>query len=199
MDVGRLKISKDFGQLSKNDIKIVNVVATASYAQRIDLDVIKRLFGDDVQWNPEVFPGLVFRIEKPRTATLIFASGKMVCTGATSERGARKAVEKVVHRLKGKGFIILGKPRFEIQNIVASADLKGRIDLERAAFELEHVVYEPDQFPGLIYSMEEPNVVILIFTAGKLVITGARCEEMVYEGVSKLQRRLEESDLINCE
>lgn len=194
--MGRLKISKDSGQLNKNDIKIVNVVATASYAQRIDLDVIKRLFGDDVQWNPEVFPGLVFRLKRPRTATLIFASGKMVCTGATSERVAQKAVEKVVHSLKGKGFIILGKPRFKIQNIVASADLKGRIDLERVAFELEHVVYEPDQFPGLIYSMEEPNVVILIFMAGKLVITGARCEEMVYEAVSKLQRRLEESDLI---
>jgi transcription initiation factor TFIID TATA-box-binding protein len=149
-----------------------------------------------VEYRPEQFPGLVFRLKRPKTATLIFNSGKMVCTGAKSEKESKRAVMKVVRELKKSGIIIIGKPDLTIQNIVASANLAGLIDLERSAYTLGRTMYEPEQFPGLIYRMDEPKVVILLFASGKLVCTGAKKEEAVYEAVTKLHENLELEDLI---
>jgi transcription initiation factor TFIID TATA-box-binding protein len=139
---------------------------------------------------------LVFRLKRPKTATLIFNSGKMVCTGAKSEKESRRAVMKVVKELKKGGIIIISKPELKIQNIVASASLGGMIDLEKAAYTLGKTMYEPEQFPGLIYRMDEPKVVILLFASGKLVCTGAKKEQDVYDAVRKLHKILEDQDLI---
>ena len=182
----------------KAQIRIENVVASASLNQRIDLKAVVKSY-PGVEYRPEQFPGLVFRLKKPKTATLIFNSGKMVCTGAKSEREARGAVMKVINELKRSGIVIVGKPDLKIQNIVASANLSGIIDLEQAAFVLGKTMYEPEQFPGLIYRMDNPKVVILLFASGKLVCTGAKREEDVYIAVDKLHRRLEEEGLIYYE
>jgi transcription initiation factor TFIID TATA-box-binding protein len=179
-------------------ISIENVVASASLDQKIDLLAIMKVFRN-VEYRPKQFPGLVFRLKRPKTATLIFGSGKMVCTGAKSEKMARSAVKKVVRELKNNGIIILGKPKIVIQNIVASANLHGKIDLETAADIMENVMYEPEQFPGLIYRMGEPKVVMLLFASGKLVCTGAKHEDMVREAVEKLHEILEDYDLIYYE
>ena len=179
-------------------INIENVVASATLKQQIDLNAIVRVF-PGVEYRPEQFPGLVYRLKKPKTATLIFSSGKMVCTGAKSERQARKAVLKVVDELKRDGIGSLGKPEITIQNIVASAGLGGYIDLEKATYGLKKTMYEPEQFPGLIYRMDEPKVVILLFASGKLVCTGAKREIQVGIAVNKLQQTLEAKSLITYE
>lgn len=176
-------------------ISIENVVASATLDQRIDLLSIMKVFRN-VEYKPKQFPGLVFRLKRPKTATLIFGSGKMVCTGAKSEKQAKSAVKKVVRELKNNGIIILAKPEIMIQNIVASANLGGKIDLEMAANIMDNVMYEPEQFPGLIYRMGEPKVVMLLFASGKLVCTGAKYERMVREAVEKLHNILEEDELI---
>jgi len=176
-------------------ISIENVVASATLNQRIDLNSIVRIF-PGVEYRPEQFPGLVYRLKKPKTATLIFSSGKMVCTGAKSERLARKAIMKVVDELKKGGIVILAKPEIQIQNIVSSAGLGGRIDLEKTTYSLKRTMYEPEQFPGLIYRMDDPKVVILIFASGKLVCTGAKKEAEVPRAIAKLQAALEEKRLI---
>ncbi len=177
------------------DIRIENVVATASLDQKLDLMAIMKVFVN-VEYNPKKFPGLVFRLKRPKTTTLIFSTGKMVCTGAKSEKMARSAVKKVVRELKNNGIIILSTPKIEIQNIVATANLHGKVDLEAAADIMENVMYEPEQFPGLIYRMGDPKVVILIFASGKLVCTGAKSAEMVDVAVVKLHGILEDYDLI---
>jgi len=123
----------------------------------------------------------------------------MVCTGAKSAKESKRAVIKVVRELKKSGIIIIGKPEMKIQNIVASANLGGLIDLERSAYSLGRTMYEPEQFPGLIYRMDIPKVVILLFASGKLVCTGAKQEEAVYEAVTKLHETLELEDLIYYE
>ena len=156
--------------------------------------VVKAFAG--VEYRPEQFPGLVYRLKKPKTATLIFSSGKMVCTGAKSERQSRKAVIKVVDELKRNGIVILGKPEIQIQNIVASAGLGGNIDLEKSTYSLQRTMYEPEQFPGLIYRMDDPKVVLLLFASGKLVCTGAKKEAEVHRAIAKLQETLEEKTLI---
>jgi len=176
-------------------VKIENVVASATLNERIDLKAVVRNY-PGVEYRPEQFPGLVFRLKKPKTATLIFNSGKMVCTGAKSEKEARGAVMKVIKELKKKGIVTVSKPELKIQNIVASANLSGMIDLERSTFTLGKTMYEPEQFPGLIYRMDDPKVVILLFASGKLVCTGAKKETDVYTAVEKLHERLEEEELI---
>lgn len=182
----------------KASLSIENVVASATLKQDINLNSVVKAF-PHVEYRPEQFPGLVFRLKKPKTATLIFGSGKMVCTGAKSERQAKSAVRKVVRELKNNGIVILRRPTIEIQNIVASASLGGRIDLEKAVYHLGRTMYEPEQFPGLIYRMDEPRAVILIFASGKIVCTGAKREEEVYESVNKLHDQLEREELIYYE
>jgi transcription initiation factor TFIID TATA-box-binding protein len=177
------------------DVSVENVVATASLDQKLDLLAIMKVFVN-VEYRPKKFPGLVFRLKRPKTATLIFSTGKMVCTGAKSEKLARTAIRKVVRELKNNGIIILGKPEIVIQNIVATANLHGKVDLEAAADIMENVMYEPEQFPGLIYRMGDPKVVILIFASGKLVCTGAKSAEMVDVAVVKLHGILEDYDLV---
>ena len=179
----------------KPEISIQNIVASVSLNQRIDLQQIVEKF-PQTEYNPSVFPGLVFRLKKPKTATLIFGTGKMVCTGAKSEKESRKAVEKVVRDLRRRGIKILEKPVVNIQNIVASAVLGGEIDLENLVYKLNRVMYEPEQFPGAVFRMDEPKVVFLVFSAGKLVCVGAKKEEQVYVAVDKIQKLLEEKELI---
>jgi transcription initiation factor TFIID TATA-box-binding protein len=180
---------------TKATIRIENVVASATLKQRVDLNAVVKGY-PGVEYRPEQFPGLVFRLKRPKTATLIFNSGKMVCTGAKSEKEARRAVMRVIKELKKSGIIIISKPELKIQNIVASASLGGMIDLEKAAYSLEKTMYEPEQFPGLIYRMPVPKVVILLFASGKLVCTGAKREGDVYEAVGKLHQELEDKELI---
>lgn len=179
----------------KPSIKIQNIVASAALNQRISLKAIVEKF-PHAEYSPKVFPGLVFRLKKPKTATLIFETGKMVCTGAKSEKEAIQAVNKVTKELKNHGIKIVNKPEIKIQNIVASAELNGEIDLENVVYKLKRVMYEPEQFPGAVFRMDEPKVVFLIFSAGKLVCVGAKKEQDVYDAVNKLQVILEENGLI---
>ena len=175
-------------------VRVENVVASVNLNQRVDLEDVVKAF-PSVKYQPETFPGVVFRLKRPKTATLIFRSGRMVCTGAKSERGAVRAVLKVVEELKKAGIIIAGKPDMNVQNIVATANLNGNIDLEISAHKLR-AMYEPERFPGMIYRMEEPKVTILIFSTGKLVCAGAKKESEVRAAVGKLHQRLEDEGLI---
>jgi len=182
-------------------IKIENVVASASLEHGIDLQAVVETF-PVVEYRPKVFPGLVFRTKKPRTANLIFRTGKMVCTGAKSEKEAIRAIKKIVGKLKKKSIIIHGKVHIKIQNIVASIILDGQVDLEsfyEAGGKIGlggRIMYEPEQFPGLIYRMENPKAVILVFASGKLVCTGTKKEEEVYQAVMKLRQKLNENNAI---
>ena len=180
---------------TKAIISIENVVASASINQTVDLNLITKNFVT-VEYHPDQFPGLVFRLRNPKTATLIFSSGKMVCTGAKSEEQARKAVEEVVRQLKKGKIPIKNEAVVEIQNIVASASLGGKVHLEEAARILPKSMYEPEQFPGLIHRMPDPKTVILLFASGKLVCTGAKKESEVYRAVNNLHVTLEEKNLM---
>ena len=151
----------------------------------------------NVEYNPKRFPGLVFRLKQPKTTTLIFGSGKMICTGAKSEKQAQSAIKKVVRLLKKGGVILLSKPMIDIVNVVATIDFGERIDLKKADHILENAMYEPEQFPGLIYRIQEPRVVFLIFASGKVVCTGAKREGHVYEAEEKLYKMLKEKNLFH--
>ena len=144
----------------------------------------------------------MFRLKRPKTCLLLFRTGRMVCVGANSEKEARRAVAIGARELKKAGIIITGKPEVRIENIVASGSLGRRIDLEELCKRASvggNLMYEPEQFPGAIYRMKSPHIVLLLFSSCEIVIVGAKKEEEVYEGAKKLQRELEELGVIYTE
>jgi len=176
-------------------IEIVNVVASATIDQKLDLYDIQKKF-PAVEYNPELFPGAVFRLKTPKSSTLLFSTGKMVCTGSRSSKLAVTAVNAVVEQLRKGGIKIKKDAVITIQNIVSSINLGGRVHLELAARTLPRSMYEPEQFPGVIHRMLNPKTVILIFASGKLVCTGAKKESDVYRSVNNLHSLLEEKELM---
>ncbi len=172
-------------------IKIENIVATVTLDQALDLSAIARSV-PNIEYDPEEFPGLIMRLESPRLTALVFNSGKMVVTGAKSTQMLIKGFKKIIRIFVRHGIIIVGKPKIQIQNIVASANLGVEVDLEKAAYLLPNTMYEPEQFPGLIHRMDDPKVVLLIFSSGKMVITGAKSEEDVQRAVINIYNRLKE-------
>ena len=178
-------------------IKIENVVASTSLGNELDLQAIALALGG-AEYEPEQFPGLIYRLKEPKTATLLFRSGKVVCTGAKSLEHVRLAITNVAKQIEKAGIKIDKNPDIEVQNIVASSDLETEINLNAIAISLglEKVEYEPEQFPGLVYRLDEPKVVVLLFGSGKLVCTGARKPEDVERAVEKITEELTTAGLL---
>lgn len=176
----------------KFSFKIENVVATVivDIDDKMDLNKIARQY-PEVEYNPERFPGLIMRIVEPKATLLIFSTGKMVVTGLRRADEAKVVVDDAVSRIKDCG-IRIENPEIIIQNIVASGDLNAMIDLNMAAVVMEYSMYEPEVFPGLIYRMQEPKSVFLIFSTGRIVCTGAKTREIVAEAVEKLYHEVRE-------
>jgi transcription initiation factor TFIID TATA-box-binding protein len=183
---------------AKPTVQIVKVVASGSLKHGIDIKAVNKIF-PETEYKPKKFPGLIFRLERPKTSSPLFTSGKIICTGGKSEKEATRAIRKIVRMLKKQGIVIKGSPTIKIQNIVASVDLKGSINLVDLYMERGRegsAMYEPDQFPGLIYRMKEPSVVLLLFSTGKAVCTGAKKEEDVYQAAEKISQILEKHNVI---
>jgi transcription initiation factor TFIID TATA-box-binding protein len=171
----------------KADVKIENVVASTALGQKFDLGLITVAI-DNVEYEPEQFPGLVYHLDEPKAAALIFGSGKIVCTGAKSIANAKLAIERIVEKIKEAGVDITAKPEVIVQNVVATANLNAELNLDAIAIGLDNTEYEPEQFPGLVYRMKDPKVVLLLFGSGKIVCTGAKSvkdAENATENVSK--------------
>jgi len=179
------------------DIKIENVVATTSVGRDLDLKAIA-LALDNAEYEPEQFPGVVYRIKDPKTATLLFRSGKLVCTGAKSIEAVHLAINTVIKRVEEAGISVDKNPKIVVQNIVASSDLHTELNLNAIAISLglDRVEYEPEQFPGLVYRIDEPKVVALLFGSGKIVCTGAKKVEDIEKAVEKIHNELSTAGLL---
>ena len=177
------------------DYKIENVVVTVivKIEEKIDLKQIAQKYAD-VEYNPENFPGLILRIEKPRATILVFSTGKMVLTGLREASEAENVVKQVVDIIKKVG-IRISQPLITIQNVVASGDLHVNIDLNLAAVVMDSAMYEPEVFPGLIYRMKHPKTVFLIFSTGRIVCTGAKDEMAVRDAVINLNKEVRDLHL----
>ncbi|KAF2178810.1 putative RNA polymerase I and III transcription factor complex component Tbp [Zopfia rhizophila CBS 207.26] len=194
-----------------------NIVATVNLSARLDLKTIA-LHARNAEYNPKRFAAVIMRIREPKTTALVFASGKMVVTGAKSEDDSRLASRKYARIIQKLGFNAKFTD-FKIQNIVGSCDIKFPIRLEGLAsryylsqlpltfmvicadiFDLSrhHTFssYEPELFPGLIYRMMKPKIVLLIFVSGKIVLTGAKVREEIYQAFELIYPVLSVS--INC-
>ncbi len=155
------------------ETNIENMVSAITVDQKIDLKKFSRTV-KGLEYNPESFPGAVFRVKEPKLAMLIFSSGKIICTGARSKKDIEIAVERLKEKFREGKIRVRGKPKVEVQNIVASAKLDFKVNLDVLAIEAENTEYEPEQFPGLVFRLDEPKTVMLIFRSGKMIITGAK-------------------------
>ncbi|XP_046558057.1 TATA-box-binding protein-like [Haliotis rubra] len=158
--------------------QLQNIVCTVNLGTKLDLKKIA-LQARNAEYNPKRFAAVIMRIRDPRTTALIFSSGKMVCTGAKSEEQAKLAARKYARIVQKLGFPAKFLD-FKIQNMVGSCDVKFPIRLEGLVLtHSQFSSYEPELFPGLIYRMVKPRIVLLIFVSGKVVLTGAKDWEYI--------------------
>lgn len=226
-------------------LTVVNVVASTRVAEELDLpDIAIQL---NCEYEPEQFPGLVYRVVDPKLAILMFRSGRAVCTGGKNQNNIEVGIERMTKDLRDAGIETwdIKDIEIEVQNMVATyslfypedyagvarmddnntrvidtsdgiraatdeevkeedsrirgiregeplAALPRKLNLNNLTFHLpfDKVEYEPEQFPGLIYRLDYPKVVCLIFSSGKMVITGARTKSDFFEAVQFIQDEL---------
>ena len=168
--------------------KTVNIVASVRFniEQKIDLNLLTRT-NTNVTYNPETFPGLILRLQKPKSTILVFSTGKLVITGFTKEKDAKVITQKVTQIIEQSGTVITSEP--------TAGDLNLKLDVNLIAISLEHVLYEPEVFPGLIYHMKDPKVVFLLFASGKFVCVGAKFTTDVKRAIQHLQKEIQDLDL----
>ena len=168
-------------------VRIENVVATAQIAKKLDLYKVEKVL-DYAEYAPEMFPGLVYRSTEPKTTTLLFGSGQVVCTGGKNAEMAHETIHKIIKLLEREDISVIKDPKIKVQNIVATHDLKRELNLNSIAvgLGLERVEYEPEQFPGLVYRIEVPKAVMLLFQSGKIVCTGTKNLDEVNAAIDKL-------------
>jgi len=175
--------------MSKSEIKIVNIVISASLEHVIPLEKMAATLSN-TEYNPEQFPGLVMRIKEPKTSALIFSSGKIVCTGARTMEKVEESVGKIIKSLEKINVKITVKPEIKIQNVVASGTVGFDLNLNTLAMKLDNTEYEPEQFPGLVYKLPEAKATFLLFSNGKVVCTGTKSEDAVHKALDKLIENL---------
>lgn len=171
--------------MGKVKIEVQNIVLSVTY-EGVDFDLEKLTRAlDGARYDPEVFPGIAYKSENPSASFLIFASGKMNCVGAKSMRDAKLAIEKLTRKLKTVAKI-KSPPKMEVQNIVSSFDFGKEFDLETIARTFENTEYEPEVFPGLVFRLDDPKVVVLLFVSGKGVCAGAKSMRDIRKAAQKV-------------
>ncbi len=201
-------------------LTVVNVVASTRVAEELDLpDIAIQL---NCEYEPEQFPGVVYRVQDPKLAILMFRSGRAVCTGGKNEENIHEGIRRMIVDLRKAKIDTweMDDVEIEVQNMVATyalhypedydgtarmddhvlkikegaplAGLPRKLNLNNLTFHLpfDKVEYEPEQFPGLIYRLDYPKVVCLIFGSGKMVITGARHKDEILEAVQIIKDEL---------
>jgi transcription initiation factor TFIID TATA-box-binding protein len=173
-------------------LKIENIVASGVIADTIDLaEVSKKI--PSCELNTKRFPGAVYRIEKPKIASLIFSSGKVVLTGIRDKDALDDGLKLIINSLKKAGVKTFKQPKVAITNIVCSYDIGKYINLNKVVItlNLENIEYEPEQFPGLVYRIRDPKIVALLFSSGKIILTGGKNLDDIKKGLDFLEQKLE--------
>jgi transcription initiation factor TFIID TATA-box-binding protein len=173
-------------------LKIENIVASGVIADSIDLVALSNKV-KNCELNKKRFPGAVYRIEDPKIASLIFSSGKIVLTGIRNNKALTNGLATIIRSLKEAGIDTLKEPQVAITNMVCSYNLGKYINLNKIVITLnvENIEYEPEQFPGLVYRIKDPKIVVLIFSSGKIILTGGKNLKDIKKGLDVLEQKLE--------
>jgi transcription initiation factor TFIID TATA-box-binding protein len=171
----------------EDSLKIENIVASAKVTDYLDLPALASNI-KDAEYNKKRFPGVVLRMQDPKIAALVFRIRQGGPDRCKKHRQPEQGLNILGGLLREQGIDIPKKLEYKIQNIVTSADLATAINLNKIAvgFNLDKIEYEPEQFPGLVYRLDVPKVVVLLFGSGKLIITGGKEPEDAKKAVVKI-------------
>lgn len=166
--------------LAKNRLKIVNMVASADLGVEIEIDRLARE-AENVEYEPEQFPGAIIRYPNPGTTVLLFRNGRIVIVGSRSEKDIKQTIEQLVNDLNSrnvvKNRVVLdsNKVNYKIPNYVALGEMGFTIDLDALLENQDlNLEYEPEQFPGIMLWIDKYNSTALVFRNGKIILSGNR-------------------------
>jgi transcription initiation factor TFIID TATA-box-binding protein len=170
-------------------LKIQNVVSTADLRQRIDA----RKF-NQYQWGTydiELYGGRCGYIkdERMQGRVSVFLSGKMISTGAKAVSFSIKQLQHALELLVSNKLAEWVDLECKVQNIVATLDLQRTLDVKKVTSSLANYIYEPDNFPGIIYK-HNGKISCLIFASGKVVIAGVKSEDQLENIVNEITKIL---------
>lgn len=175
-------------------LRIQNVVATVRVATVLNLDELAgRIPG--AEYDKKKFPGLVLRRSSPKVVALIFTPGKIVLTGIRHPDVLPSAFSSVLDALLAAGAVLEPFDPPRVVNIVSSGSFDDGIALHRfaIAMNLEHIEYEPEVFPGLVYRTADPKAAALVFGSGAFVITGTRTEGQAPRVIAAIRHAIDQA------
>ncbi|MCK9293230.1 MAG: TATA-box-binding protein [archaeon] len=173
--------------------KIVNLVASSSLGTTLDLYNLAAAI-PDIEYEPEQFPGAIFKLKEPKVSLLLFKNGKIIISGAASENDIKAGIKKATKLISEiqKEVKVKNNFAYDIVNLVATSSLGKTVDLFQAAVTLDDIEYEPEQFPGAIIRLYSPKVTLLLFKNGKLICAGAKNENDIKKSILKVKKLLKD-------
>lgn len=171
-------------------MEIQNIVATVTLGERLDLNRVKEAF-PEAKYDKRRFPGMIYKPRHSNITFLMFGSGKLVVTGASSFSEAVEAVRRIVANFMVRGLLNEPKLSIEAQNVVASGSLGMEFkDMKKVVFKLKKATYKPERFPGMICQLDNPKVSVLLFSNGSFVIVGAKSKADIKKAVRRVKEEL---------
>jgi transcription initiation factor TFIID TATA-box-binding protein len=172
----------------RTSTRVVNVVASTRLSRPVSLQLVSRWLTGST-YNAEAFPGLIYHRKDPKCTIILFANGKMVSTGTTSERSSREALQTTLLEICAAEAKPARLGEVLTVNLVMTSDMGAPLDLARIHADAPEATYEPEQFPGLVIHFSD-NRALLLFGSGKVVCAGAKSESSARETVRDLRRWL---------
>ena len=168
-------------------MKIVNIVASGDLHQPVPFLRLPELPDTNYKYNPGIYHGAYILLSRGKAT--IYRSGKYILYGLTSLDDVSQSYQEFLTHLSPIIDPELASPP-EVRNIVGMTDFQVKIPLTRLVVALEHVEYEPEQFPGLVYRIADPKIVALLFSSGKVILTGGKNLQDVRAGLEVLEQHL---------
>ncbi|XP_014473441.1 PREDICTED: TATA box-binding protein-like protein 1 [Dinoponera quadriceps] len=151
------------------DIVINNVVCSFSVRCHLNLREIA-LKGSNVEYRRE--NGMItMKLRRPYTTASIWSSGKVTCTGATSEVQAKVAARRFARSLQKLGFQVRFN-NYRVVNVLGTCCMPFAIKITSfSVYHKENADYEPELHPGVTYKLKEPKATLKIFSTGSVTVT----------------------------
>ena len=174
-------------KLEEIEPKINNILSSVYLGCNLNLKNLA-LKIKNADYNSNKSSTLILKSKDTNISATIFASGKMICSGAKSEKESKSACIKFSKIVNKAGFNVELRD-FKIQNISASYDVKFKICLSDLYNRINKLIneniktygcsgnyckYNKDDFNGIIFYINESKISILIFESGKVIISGAK-------------------------
>lgn len=169
----------------RDDLVIQNIACTAEINQLVDIGSFNEY--EYLSSNLDLYKCGYVKDDTMIGRVTVFGNGKLISVGTKTPNQAEDELKKTVKILKNYGLIKTAKIIPNIRNIVARYNLEKKLNIERLARIMPKSMYEPEQFPGLIFRIQG-SLVALIFASGKGVLVGAKTISELNQGLYEIER-----------